>query len=210
MIALWLFTGPYHTLTYSATSTASLAVGLTMLFVILLLKRQIIILNTNIFAVIISIIIVYGTLTPFAGSLTIFDVSELLNRNETLTGRADIWAYLIPLAKQRLFLGYGYGGFWTDAMREAIRAAHAHNGYLDIILQLGFLGLALWSIFLITSCHKAFGAMKQDFEWGTFWLCFILISVVYNIAEISIGSFTNRMPIAIILLNKSSLLRGSN
>lgn len=199
MLSIWLFTGPKHTLTHSSTGTAVLAVGLTALLGLLWLKRHNIIVGANLLAVIILFIIIYGTITPFVGKLMIFDVSDLLGRDETLTGRAYIWAKLIPVAMQKPFLGHGFGGFWTGEWREFIRASTSHNGYLDTILNTGFTGLMLTSLFLIASCRKAQREMMQDFDWGVFWFCVILIVVLRNITESSLGGLTGLMPIVIFL-----------
>jgi O-antigen ligase len=96
-------------------------------------------------------------------------------------------------------LGHGFGGFWTDAMREAT-SSHAHNGYLDVILNTGFTGLFFWSIFLILNCRKAQRLMTQDFYWGVLWFCFLLIAVVHNITESSITSFTGLLPTILLFM----------
>ena len=76
---------------------------------------------------------VYGTVTPFIGKLSLVDISSTFGRDETLTGRSEIWATLVPFAMKRPILGHGFGGFWTDARREIIAASHGHNGYLDAV-----------------------------------------------------------------------------
>ena len=144
-------------------------------------------------------IIVYGTITPFVGGLMIYDPSDILGREETLTGRADIWAYLINYAMQKPLLGYGFGGFWTDAIRDAT-SSHAHNGYLDIILNIGFAGLLFWSMFLIANCRKAQKLMTKDFDWGVLWFCFTLIAVIRNISESSVTSFTGLLPAILLFM----------
>ena len=98
------------------------------------------------------IIIVYGTITPFLAELPIYDVSSTLGREETLTGRTIIWAKLIPFVMQTPIFGNGFGGFWTSSIRENI-ALSAHNGYLDTILNTGFVGHILFSIFLLSCCQ---------------------------------------------------------
>jgi O-antigen ligase len=202
-LSIWLFMGPKHILTYSATSVATLTVGLTALLGLRWLKRRNIILRGNSLSVIISLIILYGTCTPFIGGLMIFDPSKLLERSETLTGRSDhIWKVLIPYAMQKPILGHGFGGFWTDEL-VAATSSDAHNGYLDTILNIGFTGLMLSSIFLITSCRKAQREMMKDFDWGIFWFCIVLMAVVHNISESSIGKLTGLMAI-VLLLNISS------
>jgi len=209
LLAIWLFTGPQHTITYSATSTVALLIGLVLFTGILWLKKRNIIIGSKIFTILIAAIIVYGTITPFVGELMFYDPSTALDREETLTGRVDIWTNLLPYALQKPILGHGFGGFWTDAMRSVATSSNAHNGYLDVILNTGFTGLLFWSMFLISNCRKAQRLMTQDFYWGVLWFCFLLMAVVHNIAESSVTSFTGLFPVVLLFMVISSPLEYS-
>jgi exopolysaccharide production protein ExoQ len=199
LFAIYLFTGPNHTPTYSATATASLAVGLIALTGLLWLKKRNIIISANLLTILIALVIIYGTVTPFVGGLMFYDPSTVLNRESTLTGRTVIWAYLVPLALNKLALGHGFGGFWTEAIR-AKTSSHAHNGYLDTILNTGLLGLFFLSTFLIANCRAARNTMTQDYDWGILWFCYLLISVVKNITESSVYSLTGLLPTVLLFM----------
>jgi len=202
LLALWLFLGPNHTLTYSATSAVALILGLAILFLFKWLRKFNVIPGINVLTIIIIMIIIYGTATPFVGGLMVYDPSSTLGRDESLTGRTEIWSYLIPYALNRPILGHGFGGFWTDAMREAT-SSHAHNGYLHTILNIGFMGLFFLSMFLIANCQKARNLMTQDFNWGILWFCFLMISVIHNIAESSVTSISGLMPTILLFMMMS-------
>ncbi|NJN87369.1 MAG: O-antigen ligase family protein [Leptolyngbyaceae cyanobacterium SL_7_1] len=79
-----------------------------------------------------------------------------LGRDPTLTGRVPIWNYTIDKIAERPFIGYGYGAFWAKDSRYALEAGravagwttldlwippHAHNGFIDMALSVGLLGL---------------------------------------------------------------------
>lgn len=75
-------------------------------------------------------------------------VLQLLGRDATLTGRAQLWAFVDHRIAQRPLLGYGYKAMfaqpWVDHwVVDALGwdAPHAHNGYREILLDLGFVGL---------------------------------------------------------------------
>ncbi|MBN1363505.1 MAG: O-antigen ligase family protein [Syntrophaceae bacterium] len=190
ILTIWLFTGPQHILTYSATSTAALAIGLTAFIGFLWMKKRNRVIGVNTLTIIFVLIIIYGTITPFIGRLPLFDVSSTLGREETLTGRADLWEIVLPYAMQKPILGYGFGSFWTDALREEI-TSNAHNGYLDVILNLGFVGHTLFSMFFLSCCWRAQKVMITiDFDWGCFWVSCLLMAVVHNTAESSFDGFT--------------------
>jgi O-antigen ligase len=194
VLTIYIFMGPQHTPTYSATALAALLIAVVSLFGLTWLKKANIIVSPNVLTILIVAIIIYGTITPFLGGLTVLDPSEILNRDSDLTGRNNIWAFLVPRAMERPILGHGFGGFWTEELKQAVYAYPAHNGYLETLLDTGFIGLILISLFLIDNCRKASTLMTIDFEWGALWFSFLLAAVSRNIAESAIMSITEFMP----------------
>jgi len=204
ILTFWLMGGPQHSFTYSATSTVALTLGLSALIGLLWEKKQGTMLGPKVLIVLIVFFIIYGTVTPMLGRLSLIDISSTVGREETLTGRTHVWAILIPVAMQHPLLGHGFGGFWTTTTREVFDIPGAHNGYLEVILELGFVGLLLCVIFLLSSFRKAQRVMTQDFDWGALWICFLLMAVAHNIAESSLNTFTTRLMVVIFLLSVSS------
>lgn len=68
----------------------------------------------------------------------------------TLTGRLPLWNVLFRKAADRPIVGYGYGGFWDTRNTEAIQkevgwqAGHSHNCYIEILVNVGLVGLCLF------------------------------------------------------------------
>lgn len=199
ILAAWLIMGPKHTPTYSATSSFTLVFGLAALICFLWMKKLNMSIGANALTVVVIIIIVYGTITPFLGSLTLFDVSSFLGRDETLTGRSEIWSRLIPYVMQKPIVGHGFGGFWTEEMQARINTS-AHNGYLDQIVNLGFVGYFLFSMFLVSCCRRAQREMTMDFDWALLWICILLMALIHNISESTMTSFTSLLSAAILFL----------
>lgn len=77
---------------------------------------------------------------------------EEMGRNATLSGRVEIWHAVWPFVMQRPWLGWGYEAFWRGWTGPSFQVSaavhflvfHAHNGYLDLWLQTGIVGLALF------------------------------------------------------------------
>ena len=73
---------------------------------------------------------------------------EAMGRDTTLTGRTDLWEQLLRMPVDPLF-GTGFESFWLGERVEAFWRTYwwhpnqAHNGYLEIFLNLGWMGLAL-------------------------------------------------------------------
>lgn len=83
-------------------------------------------------------------------------VFKLLGKDPTLTGRTEIWASLMRLSDKHPWLGYGYKAFWTPTSVPAavVRketnwdVPSAHNGWLDLLIQLGWTGVLLFGAVL--------------------------------------------------------------
>ena len=203
LLSLWMMGGPYHNFTYSATATTALIMGLLMLTVFVQRKKWGSIPGPAILMALIIIVILYGTVTPFVGKLSIIDISSVAGRQENLTGRTDVWAELVPVAMQRSLIGHGYAGFWTTKTREAFDIPTAHNGYLELILTLGFVGLALYSLFLVFNIRRAHQMLLREFDWGVFWICTLAMALVSNITESLFNTFESRMMAVILFLTFS-------
>jgi exopolysaccharide production protein ExoQ len=114
-------------------------------------------------------------------------VIHLLGRNETLTGRTDIWHMLWNWDINPIF-GTGFEGFWLGARREAVQNLYpglneAHNGYLETYLNLGIVGVLITVAMLLAAYAKAGRAVLYDFEFGRFRLAYLISFVVYNWTE---------------------------
>jgi len=100
----------------------------------------------------------------FAGAFLVLAFPRLvflLGRDATLSGRTAIWVQVVHFLAQRPLLGYGYDAFWRGMQGPSFQVAaavhfvvaHAHNGFLEIALELGAAGLAL---FVLSWLHAWF------------------------------------------------------
>ena len=85
------------------------------------------------------------------GAVYYREILLLLGKDPTLTGRTGIWKLVIASAVKRPILGFGYRAFWTGLQGESAHLAltegwsptGAHNGFLDVWLNLGLVGLGI-------------------------------------------------------------------
>jgi O-antigen ligase len=118
-----------------------------------------------------------------------------LGKDVTMTGRTELWSVAMLFIEQRPWLGYGYSSFWRGATGPsgAFWAAvgwptpHSHNGFLDLTLDLGLLGLvaflaACGSVF-IAAIRRARTARSTD---AVAPLVLLAYTVFYNLTESSI------------------------
>jgi O-antigen ligase len=190
LIALYLSKGSEAG--YSATSVVMLAVALISYFGLLWMKKRGEILGLTPLVAFFAVLIIYGTLTPLLGRLPVGDITASLGRDSTLTERTVNWAALVPVALTKPILGHGVGGFWTS---DKIGKFYfpAHNGYLEVILVLGFVGLLIYSLFLLSSVRKARLQLIRDYDWGVLWICWLIMALLNNITESSLNSFSNML-----------------
>ena len=80
------------------------------------------------------------------------DAMQIFEDPGSLTGRVQIWPVLLSYAADHLLLGSGYGSFWAIGDASPIfehgpswltQISHAHNGYIDLLIQTGVIGCAL-------------------------------------------------------------------
>lgn len=204
LLTFYLLGGPSHSVFYSATSAYALVAGLLCCAWIFLRKKSKKSLPAGPLLAVMSFIIILGVATVFVGGSGIRFAASSAGRDATLTGRTLVWTSLLPVVLRSPFVGLGFGGFWTSKTRDIFRISGAHSGYLDILLGIGFIGLILAAMFLLSSCRKAHRELSQDFYWGLLWLCYLMMSVVHNIGESSLDSFTSQMTAVLLLFAISS------
>jgi exopolysaccharide production protein ExoQ len=109
-----------------------------------------------------------------------------LNRNPTLTNRTDIWREVWAL-RGNLLIGTGFEGFWSGERLTSIQRTRdiqeAHNGYLEIILNLGLVGLALWLSFIVAAYRTAKRFITTDYVFGKIGVTIFASMLVYNLTE---------------------------
>lgn len=202
IMTFWLLKGP-SLWASSATSFTSLGVGLALLAVLFWCKRRKLIIGAKTFSVVILITIGVGVNTPWVGGATVGSLTKVVGRNSTFTGRTEVWANLLPFVIKQPIWGAGFGGFWTDQTHDLIRVGEAHNGYLDICLGIGFIGLLLTIFYLLSFCQKVSKVFKYDYEWASLCICYLIMGCLHNITESSFDSFGRQLMAVILFLTVS-------
>jgi O-Antigen ligase len=93
-----------------------------------------------------------------------------MGKDSTLTGRTDIWGYVIPYIYQRPWLGWGYAAFWSTLNPAAWEIANAlrwyspeaHNGLLEILLSGGLVGVVWFAYLLVRTVRLSLRCMRYD------------------------------------------------
>lgn len=133
------------------------------------------------------------TLTLAAGfaSFVVPDVFfHAIGKDPTLTGRTQIWAAVLGQVAQRPLTGFGFAAFWNKESIPAMVVAkqtgwvapEAHNGWLDLLAQVGWVGLVLTSLGCLLGLVFAIGRWSgRDDGW--FAPIYLVVFLGMSLAE---------------------------
>jgi len=121
-------------------------------------------------------------------------LSNALGRGNGLSGRTYIWAASIAAAGNPV-IGTGFESFWNANAAKVNRTLHldgfvdlsnlvsAHNGYLEVYLDLGLVGVCLIVLILMNGYRHASKAFQYDPELGRLMLAYVAIGTFYSVTE---------------------------
>ena len=97
-------------------------------------------------------------------------ILEMIGKDPTLTGRTDLWTYVINDISLKPLLGWGYYGFWSPNNPAAIEISaalrwfvtQAHNGLLEMLLNVGVVGTAIFIFLFVRNVILAFRCLRTS------------------------------------------------
>lgn len=130
-----------------------------------------------------------GLLAALVTDTTWADIGVAIFNDLTFTGRVDLWAHLLDEIEKKPILGVGYGSFYhliegvpnglIFAEGWAAKATSSHNGYIDVVLHTGLIGLVFCLIPTILLYGQLFANLRNAtdpmLKWG-FMVSFSFIS----------------------------------
>jgi O-antigen ligase len=135
---------------------------------------------------------IFAIVAALAATLFWWPLMHLLDREPTLSGRTAIWGQVLHAIARRPLLGYGFDAFWRGMQGPSLQidtavhfvVEHAHNGFLEICLELGLAGL----IVFLLSWVDAFRSLLPLWREGTLYriafpLAFLILIAVYDLEE---------------------------
>lgn len=115
----------------------------------------------------------------------------LFNKSTDLTGRTDIWRLVLLEVQRHPVFGIGYGAFWLgegSPSQMIINALHwiplqAHNGYLDILNELGIVGLVIMASVFIFHIRNLIKLTLIDREEAAIHWAMLILILISNLSE---------------------------
>jgi O-antigen ligase len=124
--------------------------------------------------------------------LLLSPITAITGKDQTFSGRAAIWAILNEHIAYRPWLGCGFGAYWVEVpgspslemiQRLYFYPTEGHNGYLDVINELGAVGglcLVAYLTSFLRQGLRIFAAMRPQ---GTLYLTLLFEQLVGNLSE---------------------------
>jgi exopolysaccharide production protein ExoQ len=154
-------------------------------------------------------------------------ILHLLGKSSDLTGRGHIWTEVWGLVEQHPVVGWGWIGYWWPSVsplnhlvvRKGVTYLQAHDAYLDVWMQLGLIGLAVFAVYLVTTvarswaCATAF-AYGRDLARVAFTpvslapLLLVTVLVVQSVTESRLLYEGNWILLAVIAIRSRIVLTG--
>lgn len=140
---------------------------------------------------VIAIVTIGGGLSMWT-SANAADLLGTIGKDPTLTGRTGMWPYMWEMFEKQPWLGYGYDGFWQDwnspgaYIWRAINwtAPNAHNGYLNLLLELGVVGLSVYLLGFFVTSIGGFIWLRHNKSSEGFWpLLYLTYIFLTNLSE---------------------------
>jgi O-antigen ligase len=119
---------------------------------------------------------------------TVGTLVHSLGRNTSLTGRTAIWKAVLSLHTNPL-LGTGFESFWLGSRLESVwnmsvkGIQEAHNGYIELYLNLGLVGLFLLGGLIVTGYRHAIVAFRRDPHDGRLRLAYLAAALIFSLTE---------------------------
>jgi exopolysaccharide production protein ExoQ len=131
--------------------------------------------------------LVVGTLLMFYATTNLEKLTGWLGKDPMLTGRLPLWILSTTMALRRPWLGYGFNAFWLPDETYTQRIWHllgwmppqAHNGVLELWLELGIIGTGFFLAVFVYYVAKAVTFLRQSSEPAAAWPLIFLIFLFF-------------------------------
>lgn len=146
------------------------------------------------------------------GLVGILDAS---GKDLTLTGRTEIWKYVLQVARGHRLHGWGYFAIWGEkpldgggspayVVLSGLRSSH--SGYIEMYVGVGIIGLAVLICGLALLLRQAIGEAARDGLVGSWTLAVTVFAIVQNLSE-SVVPGTVQTMIMLLLVIASAVDR---
>jgi exopolysaccharide production protein ExoQ len=122
-------------------------------------------------------------------NISIYRLSFVLFGESTFTGRQLIWQFSDSQFQERPWVGWGYQSFWlvgpdapsiVKAPGWVSTMPNSHNGYIDTMVEMGYVGLALLLVFVTATLYAIGRTADRDPVRAWFLLSLVYFAIMHN------------------------------
>jgi exopolysaccharide production protein ExoQ len=120
-------------------------------------------------------------------------VLGLTGKDTTFSARTTIWRVIKDHIALSPWVGSGYGAYWVGAIPGTasyiflqvmyLYPSESHNGYLEVMNDLGVLGLICLLVFIIFYIRQALQLIRTDRSQGVLYLALLFQEMVMDMSE---------------------------
>lgn len=113
-------------------------------------------------------------------------IQGIFGKSETFYDRGKLWTVMLWHISEHPIIGCGFQAFWTLENPKLLLLYQtfiwlpnqAHNGYLDVLNEIGVIGLALFLIMVFKNIFRSF-----KYQILTPWLWLLILPLISNVTE---------------------------
>jgi exopolysaccharide production protein ExoQ len=158
-----------YSLLASASATSIIATGATLAAMMCMGSTLFLRPRTRRLSMIVGILLAIAFVFVALNAGLLDALLGAFGKDTTLTGRTYLWSEGMAAGAQNPYFGVGYQAYWVQGFSEAERlweefyiatrsGFHFHNTYIAMYVELGAIGVALFSMVLLT---VLFGHLKR-------------------------------------------------
>ncbi|MBI1424900.1 MAG: hypothetical protein GC149_15745 [Gammaproteobacteria bacterium] len=182
----------------SSTSLVTTIVIMLLLFMLLRLPDYLRSARSFVVSCLVVVILVYALaiLKLIPGLSAILEpIMALTGKDMTFTGRTEIWSIISDHIRLHPLLGTGYAAYWTAvpmigkdsyefiARMGGFYPGSSHNGYLEVINDLGWIGLICLLGYIFMYVRQSLKLMAIDVNQGALYLALFFQQAITNLSE---------------------------
>ncbi len=183
----------------SRSNTSLLAAMVAVFFMVLVMRVPVIKkgYSTHVVVALAAILILYECVVQdvLPGAHTLMaPIRAATGKDGTFSARTIIWSIIKQHIQAAPYLGTGYGAYWPLTPTPSSPAyiflyvmyfypSESHNGYLDIVNDLGYVGLACLVVFLVSYVRQGIELMRFDRSQAALYLALMFQQMVMNMSE---------------------------
>jgi exopolysaccharide production protein ExoQ len=181
----------------SRSSTSIMATAFSAVLMLMMLRSPPALrrLMPYLIAAFVSLLLIYSlavlNLLPGSGTL-LSPITSLTGKDLTFSGRTAIWQIMNEHIVLRPWLGSGYSAYWVQSpdspsllmlQRLYFYPTEGHNGYLDVINDLGAIGGLCLFAYLIMFLRQGLQLLRQMRPQGSLYLTLLFAQLIGNLSE---------------------------